>query len=450
MKHKGRPTEILEVENFLSIKKAKIEIKPMTILIGDNAVGKSVISKLVYMMRDVFFKESLRESIRDAISEAILIRDSDDIDKTSLKLNWRFSFENYLNDVFPAQYYGDDNFKIAYKIDNWIVVSITKTKGKRVRINFGRRFFEWAYDTISELVRQELESVRLEIEEDDYKEIYRRVPLIAFRVEDRLNAKIFGISEYVRNLFVPHARTMYLYIDLLDIEKRYERFDELMKSFLSITDGIATYIRRRMSLVEDNTLRDYLKYESKVIKGKLRIEDDNVYIVIGNQEFDIYHISSGQQELLPLILLLRYGLILRRSGGVLRLCVEEPETHLFPTTQRDLAYLFGFMHNLNTEFLITTHSPYILTALNNLLLAKSLYKETKNKEIKEKYEKIWIDSRDIAVYEVKDGYVKNIIDEEGLIEARAIDEVSDEIVMETDEMLEIAYGKEEKKENSSE
>ena len=116
-----------------------------------------------------------------------------------------------------------------------------------------------------------------------------------------------------------------------------------------------------------------------------------------------------------------------------------PETFKYPTAQRDVANEIGHLYNKGRWVLLATHSPYILTQLNNLLLAKSLYRESKKEEIRKKYEGIWIDPDDLVAYEVQNGQVKNIINEEGLIEARAIDAVSDEIVKETDWMLDVAY-----------
>jgi len=432
MSTENRPTEILEIKNFLSIKEARIEIKPITLLIGENATGKSVISKLVHLVREIF----LRESLREAISDSFII-DTNTLSKDFLKLAWRDMFGYYFKDIFPYNYLKDNNFKLSYSINNMQVLSVTKSK-HGIRVNFGRNFLNRVYDIIIKLIQQYIESRRYEPNEENL----RIEPLIALRVSDTLHAKLFNTLGYVRNVFVPHARTMYLYIDLFDIEKRYERFDELMKSFLNMTEGLRGFIQRRLPSLDEEVLNHYLEYEGKVLKGKVKLERDDILVEINNKEFDIYHISSGQQELIPLILLLRYGLILSKHKSMLRLCVEEPETHLFPTTQRDLTYLFGYMYNLNTEFLITTHSPYILSAFNNLLFAKKLYKETAKKEIKEKYEKIWIDSKDISVYEVKDGYVRSIIDKEGLIEAEAIDEVSDEIAREIDKMLELADGEE--------
>ena len=53
----------IEIENFGAIKNAKIDIKKVLILIGEQASGKSTIAKLIY-----FFK-SLREDLISNIRE---------------------------------------------------------------------------------------------------------------------------------------------------------------------------------------------------------------------------------------------------------------------------------------------------------------------------------------------------------------------------------------------
>ena len=51
--------------------------------------------------------------------------------------------------------------------------------------------------------------------------------------------------------------------------------------------------------------------------------------------------------------------------------IEEPEQNLFPQTQIDLLYhlISEINHGRNHRLVLTTHSPYILYALNNCLLA---------------------------------------------------------------------------------
>ena len=105
--------------------------------------------------------------------------------------------------------------------------------------------------------------------------------------------------------------------------------------------------------------------------------------------------------------------------------------NLFPATQNKLMqYLVDKTINYGNNMLLTTHSPYILTSLNNLMYAYQigqLHKEKVNKVIEEKY---WINSKEVSAYLLKyDGVQKgviqeNILDKEGLIKAEKIDGVS--------------------------
>ena len=67
-------------------------------------------------------------------------------------------------------------------------------------------------------------------------------------------------------------------------------------------------------------------------------------------------------ELAPLILFLKY---LVRPGDLLIL--EEPESHLHPAAQRQLAQGIVRLVNAGVKVLITTHSDIIISQVNNLL-----------------------------------------------------------------------------------
>ena len=51
--------EKLIVENFLTIEKAELEVGRMTVIIGPQASGKSVLAKLVYFFRELLFNQFL-------------------------------------------------------------------------------------------------------------------------------------------------------------------------------------------------------------------------------------------------------------------------------------------------------------------------------------------------------------------------------------------------------
>ena len=91
---------------------------------------------------------------------------------------------------------------------------------------------------------------------------------------------------------------------------------------------------------------------------------------------------------------------------------------------------------------MSTHSPYILTSINNLLLASQLIKQDKN--LKEKVGEIirddfLLDVSHLEAYLISDGAAKSIIDTEtGLINADEIDGVSVSLAQEFDKLLDLA------------
>ena len=107
--------------------------------------------------------------------------------------------------------------------------------------------------------------------------------------------------------------------------------------------------------------------------------------------------------------------------------VEEPEQNLFPNTQCDLMYhlLNCLNHGKAHRAVITTHSPYILYALNNCLLANIVKGDIpEGSELPAACVKVEIAPKDVAVWEIEDGRLKTygegkgdgtIQDKDGLI-----------------------------------
>lgn len=114
--------------------------------------------------------------------------------------------------------------------------------------------------------------------------------------------------------------------------------------------------------------------------------------------------------------------------------IEEPELNCFPITQKKL--MEHFISKIKFEIkegfdyycglLITTHSPYILTSLNNMMYAYQVGQKEPvevNEIINKKY---WINPDDVSAYMLlADGTCEDILDrEEGLIKAEKIDGVT--------------------------
>ena len=123
------------------------------------------------------------------------------------------------------------------------------------------------------------------------------------------------------------------------------------------------------------------------------------------------------------------------------LFIEEPEAHIFPSTQKSFVYSLVKMLKHNHHCFIATHSPYILTSFNNTILAGEAIAaaDDKAKEVEKILPKNQsLRYKEIAAFEISNGRIKNILDDEfQLISAEAIDSASQEISNDFDKILNI-------------
>lgn len=123
------------------------------------------------------------------------------------------------------------------------------------------------------------------------------------------------------------------------------------------------------------------------------------------------------------------------------LYIEEPEAHIFPSTQKSFVYQLVSMLNgrpRHTCF-IATHSPYIMTSFNNVIMAGETIDESNEKAekvIERMPKRQTLKYDDVAAFEIKDGFIRSIMDEEfHLISADALDSASQEIEEDFEYML---------------
>lgn len=85
--------------------------------------------------------------------------------------------------------------------------------------------------------------------------------------------------------------------------------------------------------------------------------------------------SSGQQEVVWILNVIFYYL---RNNKKAYFIIEEPESHLFPNAQKLIAEFISLARNNGrNQVFITTHSPYILGTVNNLLYADKISESLK-------------------------------------------------------------------------
>jgi len=144
--------------------------------------------------------------------------------------------------------------------------------------------------------------------------------------------------------------------------------------------------------------------------------------------------SSGMQTALPLYLTLKYF-----SSKHYHIIVEEPEQNLYPKSQVDtIKYM---IENSSNHLSLMTHSPYILSILNILLFAHKA--SNTNDVLKAEIshiipQKQQIDPKSFSAYLIQDGKSISIkSDKTGMIYDNAIDEISDDIDDEFNELMQI-------------
>ncbi|MFM7279458.1 MAG: AAA family ATPase, partial [Microcystis aeruginosa] len=195
---------------------------------------------------------------------------------------------------------------------------------------------------------------------------------------------------------------------------------------------------------DDKKLYDQIKLISeKILSGSYAREKDQDWLYHADgRKINLIDASSGQQEALPMLLILLvfpffYPYESNQSNQFFshQFFIEEPETHLFPSAQRDMVELFTLLYaNKNCRFFLTTHSPYILTALNNKIMAANVEPVKAEKSLGYKNT---IQFQDVSAYTISNGQTQSILDTEvNLIGINNLDAVSDELSQEFEEILE--------------
>ncbi|CAA6810637.1 MAG: Unknown protein [uncultured Sulfurovum sp.] len=147
------------------------------------------------------------------------------------------------------------------------------------------------------------------------------------------------------------------------------------------------------------------------------------------------HSSSGIQSSLPLYLTVKY--FANRHSSII---IEEPEQNLFPKAQAEtIKYIVEQVSDENSLFMMT-HSPYVLSTLNILMMAHKV--GNLNDKTKYEVEKFipqaqWMNRDEFSAYYLKDGVARDIKGRTGLISNNEIDEISDDIQSEFEELLTI-------------
>ncbi len=416
--------ESIKIKEFGGLKEATIPINKINLFIGKQASGKSVVIKLMY-----FFKSFFRDFYEAAEEE-----------KTEIELKEALcsKFKTY----FPVDAWPDKDFEITFFYTKAEYASIRREGSTKIELAF------------SPLVDKQWNNARRLIKNDKAKfGVYDVRDFKAFDNYVSLLQKDFLPTCGFSQLFIPAGRSFFATLQrsifsLLSSNNPIDPFLASFGSFYEKIKGIASTDSLGKTQNPSIVNRDKIIAEliTEILGGTYHREKNKDYIVHeDHRKVNLAYASSGQQETLPIALILK-GLIrgLTFLGNGLTLYIEEPEAHLFPTAQKKIVELIATVFNLSPrpiQIVLTTHSPYIISSFNNLLQAGLILNEDEKK--KEKIDAVFsslfrILPKTLHAFELKDRKCSSILDKEyQLIDSEYLDEVSDVISNDFDHLLNI-------------
>ena len=391
-------SERLQLKNFGPIKQLDISIKPLTVLIGESGSGKSAVLKLLSLLRWVHKRNHLRSYfIKNGLAN-----------------------ENDFSSIYFGELLAMSGLEEFVKQTTEIVFTIGKTT-----------YIAIAKELISPVI------------EEDFS-----LDKVLFLSDNRVILP--DILGYYFNLNVKFP---------YHLEDTFLNFNHAMKSFrngFAIESTGVRLIREKtafgeayfISNTEGNKEESFhIKFEnaSSGIKAVSFVELIT-HFYTHDHLFNFNEVLENQYKRLGI-----GGTDIKTWKGKknLSIFIEEPELSLFPEAQRRLLHRLikdCFSSKENDVALVhlafATHSPYILASLNNLLLAGETAKKLEKQELVKAIipQQYWLTVEKVGAYAIEKGYVKDIIEEDLLINGSYLDGLSDEISREFSAILDIEYG----------
>jgi len=386
--------KIKELNDFAVIKtlKNELELKDLTIFMGDNSAGKSYVAMLIHsfitMTRgysDSDFQKAIKSKFAKSLfvlslEVAILNILKDSNEKFVLSFN-----DEQLKDLKEIIQFALNEYLIKKYLTNAL---FEKQNLKKIDIElFGLekclpKMLVVKYNN-SELTQ----SIEFSIDDSTQgASSFQGIFDSNFIIEKTFNSVLSALIEHTvkktlpsTSVYLPASRTGYLQtfqtLSNDAIMNNFSLKDKKIKNTLSIIV--------RFFLTQLNTYTNFKEdkfatfIEDSIMNGTVNIFKDNNEIEFklkNGSTIDLNYLSSTVSELIPLVVFLKRGII-KRNG---LLVIEEPEAHLSFKNQKLIAKLIVYMLQNNIKILITTHSDFLIYELNNLILRDTILKN-KNK-----------------------------------------------------------------------
>ena len=424
----------LYIKHLGPIDECEINIDEFMVCTGPQASGKSTIAKSIFFFKNIknilFVEYKKKYLLNRHVAES-----------RNVTVKQRFMIEvraNFLQ-IFGIMGSLTEDMFLQYQYTEKKILKVFLEKNKEglyeVKVDFSKDF-----DELFEML------------ENRSKEIHNH-PDPILELTEREIKEFFNDKTDV--VYIPAGRSMitllsnqmnYIYSSMDDILKRnmdyctssYLEKILQMKSVFTISpvemlnDVIAmTYIK-----IDEERAKESISLMKQLLQGEYINKDGEERLQVSdNQYVKLNYASSGQQEVVWILNVLFYYLL---NGESTYFIIEEPESHLFPNSQKLVMEFIALVCNGNgNQLFLTTHSPYILGTINNLLYADKVSGDVDENKLNQIVSKNkWLNFDRVNAIFVQNGKIKSCLDKEfKSIENEVIDGASEQINEDYDKML---------------
>lgn len=439
----------ITIKRFGPIKEIDIDLdKSLEVVIGPQASGKSTFSKVIYFCRKI--RDYFLQYLNNVANTEYYYTDE-----------LYFKFLKYIRRPFLG-YFGTtkhmESFSICYYYEKETkrFVSIQLDDDRYAKFTFSSAMREEICDMIRAAVKVAARNNGLSFSADFLEQVN-------FATMAGKKVRQIFKDDYML-LYIPAGRNLMATLPDGIVPKGGLLADRLaldgevdISQTDLITQEFVQYIRS-MRLSFGSRLEEIVQNYLKTVKGQIRNQDvelacqlihdilrgDYVYDKDGEKLFydDEHWVklmfgSSGQQEIVWALNIIFLAILKNEKTF---LVFEEPESHLFPDSQEKIAQLAALLiYSSDSQVIITTHSPYMLTAFNLLIYSGEKEKKASlETSVIRKEFRIVPGSVGAYFISAEKGFLKNIVSEKrGLIDALQIDGISESI---NERMDRILYG----------
>lgn len=418
----------LIVKNFGPLKDIKIEIREMAAFIGAQASGKSTLAKLISIFENEGFRRDNSISFEGELKKYNIYSYLNE--NTFIEYSAGIIVKKVSGFVFKFLHKNNKSLKFDFRDNTKKAIIEAFLKEKKVDDPKLIEKFELLFTIDSLLVNKDLRSAKIfnifkntlaePITAEDFESFFNIYEEILFEKS--------GISVIYDSIYIPSERNFLHLIaenTLGLINNNVQIPKHLLNSGQEYEKALQTIKELPLSIIDK--------------KIKYKREGKTSYIYHNeNEKVDLLESASGLQSIIPILLLVEYSKSLKEKYNF-NFVVEEPELNLYPKAQHELIkYLIKNCLFNRKNLILTTHSPFVLASLNNLLLAYD--KGQKNpKEVNKIIKKeSWLNPKNFIAYELKNGKAKKIMNDKlGQISENMIDGVSDAFANEFDKLLDL-------------